>query len=190
MDVIGVLCIMLNGLWLFVPAMLSNTFATMFGGKTKIDFGKSWHGKRIFGDGKSWSGFIGGGFSAACVGFVIIGISYLTDSVDTWGYGEFYRNIGIVLCLAYGALFGDLCAAFIKRRLGMERGHKAPILDQYDFVAGAFLITTIFFHDWIFATYFDGWRICAFIIILLTMFFIHRIANIIGYKIGLKKEPW
>ena len=63
MDVLGVVIIILNGLWLFLPAMLPNSAAVVFGGKTKIDFGKSWRGKRIFGDGKSWRGLFGGGFS-------------------------------------------------------------------------------------------------------------------------------
>ena len=192
MDIWGVIVIILNGFWLFLPAMLPNSAAVVFGkmGKTKIDFGKSWRGKRIFGDGKSWAGLFGGGFSGIVLGLILIGISALFGSPDYWGYGGFWGNIGILACLSFGAILGDLMAAFIKRRLGLERGAKAPILDQYDFVIGAFLITSIFFPGWVYATYIEGWHICALIFLLLVMFGIHRSVNIIGYKMGLKKEPW
>ncbi|MDD2936323.1 MAG: CDP-archaeol synthase, partial [Candidatus Methanomethylophilaceae archaeon] len=60
MDVQGAVALMLVGLWVFLPAMLPNSAAVVFGGGTKMDFGKSWRGKRIFGDGKSWRGFFGG----------------------------------------------------------------------------------------------------------------------------------
>ena len=192
MDIWGVIVIILNGFWLFLPAMLPNSAAVVFGkmGKTKIDFGKSWHGKRIFGDGKSWAGLFGGGFSGIFLGLILIGVSALFGSSDYWGYGGFWANVGILTCLSFGAILGDLMAAFIKRRLGLERGAKAPILDQYDFVIGAFLITSIFFPGWVYATYIEGWHICALIFLLLVMFGIHRSVNIIGYKMGLKKEPW
>ena len=190
MDVLGVVIIILNGLWLFLPAMLPNSAAVVFGGKTKIDFGKSWRGKRIFGDGKSWRGLFGGGFSGMFLGLILIGISALFGSEDYWGFGPFYGNIGVLACLSFGAILGDLMAAFIKRRMGLERGAKAPILDQYDFVIGAFLVTSIFFPGWVYATYIEGWHICALIFLLLVMFGIHRSVNIIGYKMGLKKEPW
>ncbi len=190
MDAFGVIAIMFTGLWLFLPAMVPNSAAVVFGGNTKMDFGKSWRGKRIFGDGKSWRGFFGGAFSGILLGLILIGISALFGSEDYWGYGGFYGNIGILVCLSFGAVLGDLCGAFIKRRLGMERGQKAPVLDQYDFVIGAFLVTALFFPDWVYATYIEGWHITALIFIIVIMFAIHRSVNIIGYKMGLKKEPW
>ena len=192
MDVLEIVVIMLLGLWYFLPAMIPNTAAVVFGkrSKTKIDFGKSWRGKRIFGDGKSWGGLIGGGLTGVALGLLIIGINTLWDPNFEQSYGPFYSNIGILFCLSFGALLGDLTGAFIKRRLGMERGQKAPILDQYDFVAGAFLITALFFPDWVYAYYIEGWHLAALIFILVIMFAVHRITNIIGFKLGLKKEPW
>jgi len=190
MDVVEILIIMVNGLWLFLPAMVPNSAAVVFATEAKMDFGKSWKGKRVLGDGKSWGGFFGGIASGIFVGLILLGISYFFDPEGFWGYGGFWRNVGIIACLSTGAILGDLCGAFIKRRLGMERGQKAPVLDQYDFVAGAFLFTAIFFPDWIWSTYFEGAHIAAFIFIIVTMFVIHRSVNIIGYKMGLKKEPW
>jgi CDP-2,3-bis-(O-geranylgeranyl)-sn-glycerol synthase len=192
MEALEIIGIMLIGMWLFLPAMVPNSAAVIFGkmSKTKMDFGKSWRGKRIFGDGKSWGGFFGGGLTGIAVGLLLIGIGSLWDPENFGGYGPFWTNVGILACLSFGSLLGDLCGAFIKRRLGYERGQKAPILDQYDFVIGAFLLTSLFFPGWVYANYIEGWHIAALIFIIVMMFAIHRVANIIGYKMGLKKEPW
>ena len=190
MDAVGVIVIMFTGLWLFLPAMVPNSAAVIFGGKTKMDFGKSWRGKRIFGDGKSWRGFFGGAFSGIVFGLILIGISSFWDPVNYWGFGPFWSNVGVLACLAFGAVLGDLTGAFIKRRLGMERGQKAPILDQYDFVIGAFLVTALFFPDWVYANYIEGWHIAALIFLIVIMFAVHRLVNIAAYKMGFKKEPW
>lgn len=190
MDIAGILVIIASGLWLFLPAMLPNSAAVIFATEAKMDFGRSWRGKRILGDGKSWGGFFGGIASGIFLGLIMLGIAHLFDPSDYWGYGGFWSNVGIIACLSAGAILGDLCGAFIKRRLGMERGQKAPVLDQYDFVAGALLLTALFFPDWVYSTYIEGWHIVALISILLLMFVIHRSVNIIGYRLGLKKEPW
>ena len=192
MDIWGVIVIILNGFWLFLPAMLPNSAAVVFGkmGKTKIDFGKSWRGKRIFGDGKSWAGLFGGGFSGIFLGLILIGISALFGSPDYWGYGGFWANIGILACLSFGAILGDLMAAFIKRRLGLERGAKAPILDQYDFVFGSFLFLIIFDWNFFYDMYIEGYHWIALVFLLLIIWFLHRGTNILGYKIGVKDQPW
>ena len=192
MEAIEIVSIMFVGLWLFLPAMLPNSAAVVFGKlwPAKIDGGRTWKGKRIFGDGKSWGGFFGGALSGVALGLILIGISSIWDPENYWGYGPFWRNVGILFCLAFGAILGDLCGAFIKRRLGMERGQKAPVLDQYDFVIGALCITALFFPDWIYSTYIEGWHLAALIFLIAIMFIIHRSVNIIGYKMGLKKEPW
>lgn len=190
MDILDVVIIMFNGLWLFLPAMVPNSAAVVFGGGTMMDFGKSWRGRRIFGDGKSWRGFFGGACSGIVFGLILIGISALFGSDDYWGFGEFWSCVGVLACLAFGAVLGDLCGAFIKRRFGMERGQKAPVLDQYDFVIGAFCITALFFPDWVYSHFIEGWHIAALIFIIAIMFIVHRSVNIIGYKMGLKKEPW
>ena len=185
--------IMLTGFWLFLPALVPNSAAAVFGrfSKTKMDFGKTWRGKRIFGDGKSWVGFFGGAFTGIAIGLILMGISALFGDTDNfWGYGSFWTAVGVITCLSFGSLLGDLSGAFIKRRLGMERGQKAPILDQYDFVVGSMLLTLAIFPDFIINNYIEGWHIAALIFVLLITFFLHRGVNIIGYLMGVKKEPW
>ena len=190
MDVSEAVMIMLAGLWLFLPAMLPNSAAVVFGGGTPVDFGKSWRGKRILGDGKTWRGFFGGGFSGVVLGLILMGISYIFDKGNLWGYIDLWTGIGVVFCLSFGSLLGDMLGSFIKRRLGIERGKKAPILDQYDFLIGAFLLATLFYHRWVYSTYIEGWHILALIFLLIITLILHRLMNIIGYKAGLKDVPW
>ncbi|MDR0778775.1 MAG: CDP-2,3-bis-(O-geranylgeranyl)-sn-glycerol synthase [Methanomassiliicoccaceae archaeon] len=190
MDVFGVIVIMLAGLWLFLPAMLPNSAAVVFGGGTPVDLGRSWKGKRILGDGKTWRGFFGGGFAGFVLGMILMGIALLLKAEDPWGYGGGWTVVCIVLSLSFGSLLGDMMGSFIKRRLGIQRGQKAPILDQYDFLIGAFLLTMLFNWKWVYSTYIEGWNILALIFLLAITLLLHRAMNIIGYKAGLKKEPW
>jgi len=190
MDALSLLVIMFGGLWLFLPAMVPNSVAAFLGGGPTIDSGRVWRGRRIFGDGKTWRGLFGGAAGGIFMGAVLVLLALLFGSKDYWGYGPFWSNVGVIVCLSFGAILGDLMGAFVKRRFRLERGAKAPILDQYDFVFGAFLVTAVFFPDWVYSTYFEGWNLAAFIFLILVMFFIHRAVNIIGYRIGVKNEPW
>ena len=190
MDVWNAVVIMLAGLWLFLPAMLPNSAAVVFGGGTPVDFGRSINGKRILGDGKTWRGFFGGGLSGIVLGMIMIGIAILFGATEVWGYGGGWTAVCIISSLSFGSLLGDMLGSFIKRRLGIARGQKAPILDQYDFLISAFLFTALFNWRWVYHTYIEGWNILALIFLLIITLLLHRAMNIIGYKAGLKKEPW
>ena len=51
--------IILQALWLILPAYVANASAVLVGGGTPVDFGKNWRdGKRILGDGKTWRGLL------------------------------------------------------------------------------------------------------------------------------------
>ncbi|MDR0523894.1 MAG: CDP-2,3-bis-(O-geranylgeranyl)-sn-glycerol synthase [Candidatus Methanoplasma sp.] len=192
MSFLDFMAIIASGFWLFLPAMAPNSAAALFGRKarTKMDFGRSWRGRRILGDGKSWLGMFGGAFSGVALGLILMCVSHPFDPSGHWGFGSWGGGLGVLLSLSFGAILGDVAGAFVKRRLGMERGQKAPVLDQYDFVAGALLLTLLFFPDWVLSAYYEGWHICALIAILAVMFFIHRAVNKIGFRMGVKKEPW
>lgn len=186
----NIVLVALSGLWLMLPALVPNSAAVLFGGGTPVDFNRTWRGKRILGDGKTWRGLFGGIASGTALGFLMIALAYPFDSVDFWGYGPLYSNLAIVFLLATGSLLGDMGGAFIKRRLGMERGQKAPILDQYDFIIGAVVLVLIFFPDWFISSYISGDSIIALITLLIFVPLLHRSVNIIGFKMGKKKEPW
>lgn len=156
MDAITLITIMLGGILLFLPAMVPNSAAAYFGGGPAIDGGRSWRGRRIFGDGKTWRGLLGGAAAGLLVGAVLVLLATASGSADNWGYGPFRDAVGIIVCLSVGSILGDLLGAFIKRRFRLERGEKAPVLDQYDFVFGAFLATSLFYPGWVYSVYFDG----------------------------------
>lgn len=182
--------IALSGIFLFLPALVPNSAAVLFGGGTPVDFGRTWRGKRILGDGKTWTGLIGGVAAGTSLGIILIIITKAADLGEPWSWGQGLEGVGVVLTLALGSLLGDMTGAFIKRRLGMERGQKALVLDQYDFVAGALLLTALFHYNWVAAHYWQGDSIVALIALLVFVPVLHRSVNIIGYKLGKKKEPW
>lgn len=128
MDAVSILIIMLTGLWVFIPAMIPNSAAAVFGGGPTIDGGRKWKGSRIFGNGKTWRGFFGGALVGIIVGVLMIDLAYFFDSVDYWGFGPFWSNVGVVICLSFGAVLGDLMGAFIKRRLGLKKGRKSTYI--------------------------------------------------------------
>jgi CDP-2,3-bis-(O-geranylgeranyl)-sn-glycerol synthase len=190
MDLMSVFVLILAGFWLMLPAYLPNSAAVLFGGGTPIDLNKSWKGRRLLGDGKTWRGLIGGIAAGTSLGFVQIFIALPFDDQTFWGFGEVPQAMALVLVLATGSLLGDLAGAFIKRRLGMERGEKAPVLDQYNFVAGAVLLTLLVFPDWFIGAFIEGEHVISLLSVLIITPLLHRGVNIIGYRKGLKKVPW
>ena len=179
-----------SGLFLMLPAFLPNSAAVLFGGGVPVDFGKSWRGKRILGDGKTWTGLVGGIAAGTAFGLLLLIIACPFDRTNFWGFGGYPSNMGVVLVLATGSLMGDMVGAFIKRRLGMQRGQKAPVLDQYDFIVGAMVLVLIIYPSWFMTHYIDGVSIIGLIALLVVVPILHRSVNIIGFKMGKKKEPW
>lgn len=185
-----ILAAVLMGVWLFIPAMVPNTAAVVFGGGTPVDFGRTWKGRRILGDGKTWRGLALGGLAGAAVGALQIWVSHLCGSTDSWGFGPGWSGLGLLLCLSFGALLGDMGGSFVKRRLGRERGAPVPVLDQLDFAVGALLAAAACRPGWVYASYIEGWHILVLAVLLAAVYVLHRSANRIGYALGLKDEPW
>ena len=178
------------GLWLMLPALIPNTAAVLWGGGMPMDFGRSWRGKRILGDGKTWRGFIGGSLTGAAFGLLEIAATESAGLSDVWGFGGVTVAVGTVFALAFGSMIGDSGGSFVKRRIGIGRGDKAPGLDQYNFVIGAFIFALIFRPEWLLHHYFIGNGIFGLILLLIVVPILHRGINIIGYKLGKKNVPW
>lgn len=177
--------------WLLLPAFAANPTAVLFGGGTPVDFGRRFKsGTRLLGDGKTWGGTFGGVFCGFLLGLLQLGLALPFDPEGLWGFGPLYPAIIIVLVLPIGSLLGDMIGSFIKRRARRERGAKTPILDQYDFVIGTFLLLVIFFPGWTLDRFVHGWGIVGLATIVTVTPFLHRGVNIIGYKMGKKREPW
>ena len=192
---------------IMVPAYLANTIAVLTGGKYPIDQGKRHSdGNRILGDGKTWSGLIGGTIGGIIVGWgvalmifntelgkehIVVNILYNDPTFTNhwlWGNNGSYDKLLIFFLLSFGALFGDMVASFYKRRQNLQRGDKFAILDMYDFIFMSLLLCFIFQRDWLLSWILDGW-VPLFTILVLTPF-LHRGVNIMGYKLGVKNEPW
>ena len=187
-----------QALWFFLPAFLANPSAVLWGGGTPMDFGRTLRdGERVFGDGKTWRGLIGGTLTGALLGLLLYLPFALADPASTWSFGRPATGLadGAVLAfgasalLAFGALLGDLVAAFLKRRMHKPRGAKAPGLDQYDFVAGGLLVS-LFAAGWSVPRFFSGDAWYGLLAIILITPLLHRGVNIVGYRMGKKHEPW
>ena len=180
-------------LWLIAPAFASNSFPPLMRGKRPIDRGKTWNGKRLLGNGKTIEGLIGGILFGVIFGMILmyfqpaifeLAANELTTTtsttLETFNAVFPYLTFVMVFLLAAGAHVGDLIGSFIKRRVGFKRGRSAPLLDQLGFVIVSMLLVSPFY------TFTIEIIIAA---LLLTPAF-HLAGNVIGYVVGLKKEPY
>jgi len=180
--IIPLLSVLLAAFWIMIPAYIPNPIAALCGGGAPIDFDKNYSdGRRILGDGKTFRGLIFGVLAGVIVGGMQI---YL---VTTYGWSSLpQQTVTSVIILSLGALLGDMGKSFIKRRLGKNRGDAWPIADQYDLVIGALVLMLIFNASWLFANV----TLPVLIAILILTPVLHRVVNIIGFKLKIKKEPW
>jgi CDP-2,3-bis-(O-geranylgeranyl)-sn-glycerol synthase len=171
-----------KAMFILFPAYAANGFPPLARGSISIDFKRKWFdGNRILGDGKTFEGFGLGLIAGTFVGVLEALIQpFLNSYASIWNVQIPAMNFLIGFLISLGALCGDLCGSFIKRRLGLLRGKEVLFLDQWNFVIGSI----------IFAFAFTEITIWMILIMLFITFVIHRIANIIGHKLKVKKEPW
>ncbi len=179
-----------SGLWLALPAMLPNSAAVLFGRGAPMDLGKTWRGRRLLGDGKTWRGFFGGAASGIALGLLMLLLANIAGWSGNGGFGPTGQALGVITLLAVGSLLGDMLGSFIKRRLDVPRGAKLPVMDQYDFLIGAFLVAGIAYPVWLYESYLQGWSLLALLSLLVATPLLHRAMNIIGYRMGKKEVPW
>ncbi|QQG39696.1 MAG: CDP-2,3-bis-(O-geranylgeranyl)-sn-glycerol synthase [Candidatus Aenigmatarchaeota archaeon] len=172
---------LLIGLWVILPAYFANAFAPLAGGRTPLDMGAKVGGRQVFGSGKTWKGTLFGIFIGTAVGFIEI---YYQPGLTAYAATKSVAlpQLGplSVFLISTGAMIGDLVGSFMKRRWGVPRGEPVPLLDQLDFVVGAFALSYAFVEL----------RFVPMVLIVAFTPLIHLMANLIGYKIGAKKVPW
>ena len=175
--------------WFLLPAYVANPMAVVFGGGAPVDLGRTMRdGRRVLGDGKTWRGFAGGVASGFALGGILALLGTLAG--PRLSFGEWPGVLGILVLLPVGALLGDLLGAFVKRRLGLARGAKAPGLDQYDFLIGVFLVLILLVPSWWLARFWTGEAVWGLGFIILITPVLHRVVNVIGFRWGQKREPW
>jgi len=163
----------------FLPAGIAN-FSPLFASRipwlrrynAPMDFGKSYKGKRIFGDNKTWRGLF---FGAVMGGFTSLLVSYafIPTSSDAW------LTFVIGFMLGFGALVGDAVESFFKRQRGIPPGKSWFPFDQIDYIIGGL----IFVYPFTFIPLMP--MLCIFIL----FFGLHIVFSYIGYLIGFKKTP-
>lgn len=159
-----------TAIWFILPAYVANATPVVLGGGRPIDGGRVFiDGRPIFGPGKTIRGFISG----LAAGFIIGVLQGLASNQL-----HLYSALGFLLAL--GALIGDLLGSFIKRRVNLERGAAAPVLDQLGFVVLALLFAS--------PVFFPSWEIILIILVITPP--IHLATNYIGHKLKLKDRPY
>ena len=163
------------------PAYVANAGAMVFGmilkSKTQLDFGIIFIDRQpLLGKGKTWKGTFFGILAGTIVAFALL-ILFPKEATS------FYPNYLIAgFLISAGAILGDLAGSFVKRRLLIKSGSPTPILDQLDFIVGAYLLLAVFYWPW--SNYDDFLFVCIFTIIT------HISTNYLAFKLGLKKVPW
>jgi CDP-2,3-bis-(O-geranylgeranyl)-sn-glycerol synthase len=176
-------------LWFFLPAGVANA-SPIFAAKVPsirawnapIDFGKTFHGKRVLGDHKTWRGLVVGIIMATLVlwlqQYLVRHFAWaqsITTRVD-------YKTVPVLLlgpAFGLGALGGDAIESFFKRQLGRPPGHGWFPFDQTDYIIGGAIA----------ASPFVSLGVEQYVVLLLIWLIVHVVASYIGFVLGLKERP-
>lgn len=180
-----ILIICLSVIYFMLPAYMSNISGLAFGGSRPLDFNKNFFdNRRIIGDGVTIKGLIAGTIIGTLTGMLLgyFPLDFLgsyTHGLISPAYTSLENGTMLGFLLGFGALLGDAVGSFIKRRLKIDRGHPAPLLDQLDFVIGALVLGSLVLNFSI-----------TFILVACVMTLIlHLLTNIIAYLLGMK-DVW
>lgn len=180
----------ISAIYFFLPAYFTNMTPPILAKKEvfkflakRVDFGKKFLGKEIFGAHKTWRGIVFGLIAG-------LGIAFLQKFLFNF---SFFRKISIIdyakiniflfgLLISCGAIFGDLLFAFIKRRLNLKPGTPFFPFDQINYLIGAFC----------FLNFFPGFKV-EFKIWLILLFLnpiLHPLVTHLGFWLELTKSKW
>ena len=182
----------LEALWFILPAYMANSIASDVAHiryfekfSYPMDFGLKWRGVRIFGPNKTWRGLIVGVLAAVLTGF----LQHNYEGQSSLALTKFLNldslslpdmTIQLAFLLGLGGMLGDAFKSFFKRRMGIESGQPAPLLDQLDYIFGAFILAWL-----IVPINLEYFAIVVFITVPL-----HLFANFVAWLLKLKKVPW
>jgi CDP-2,3-bis-(O-geranylgeranyl)-sn-glycerol synthase len=179
----------LFAIWFFAPAGIANS-SPVFANKVPllnklgmpIDGGKTFRGKRIFGDHKTLRGFIVG----IIAGFFVALMQMLLYTNFSWFYElspsvDYSNPIVLVMgaVLGFGALAGDAIKSFFKRQLSVPSGESWFPFDQLDYIVGGIFASALFVTL----------SFSQYVTITLVWFLIHPVATFIGWLLKLKDSP-
>ncbi|MGD0577084.1 MAG: CDP-archaeol synthase [Candidatus Staskawiczbacteria bacterium] len=168
---------------LLLPAGAAN-MAPVFVGHVNFlnypaDGGKSFMGKRIFGDHKTVRGFFFGTIAAIAVVYIE---QVFARQISSYSLVD-YASVNFVLfgfLLGFGALLGDCVKSFFKRQMNIAPGKSWWVFDQTDWIIGAFVLLSVY-RVFNFEIYITG---------LIIFSLLHPLINLLGYFLGIKKEKF
>ncbi|MFH1126760.1 MAG: CDP-2,3-bis-(O-geranylgeranyl)-sn-glycerol synthase [archaeon] len=168
----------IQALWFILPAYIANPTPVIVGGKTPLDFNRKFFDNNpIFGKGKTWRGTFFGILAGTAAAYIQIQIQ---SSYDLGAFSLTEMTLPLGFLLSSGAIIGDITKSFLKRRINIKRGSELPLFDQLDFIIGAL----------IFASFVTEITLRTIIILVIITPVIHRLANILAYRLKLKNVPW
>jgi len=176
--------------WLFAAAAFANPGPVLANNvplfkkfSTPLDLGKTFRGKRIFGENKTIRGLVSGvvmGMACGLIQFILASqfdaFADITTLVDyTSPLVIFYTGV-----IGAGAIAGDAIESFFKRQLDIHPGENWIPFDQTDFILGSILVSFFFFVL----------SPAQYLIIVAVALFLHPIYNVISWLLGLQEKPF
>lgn len=181
--------LIVEALIFFAPAGIAN-MAPLWGSKIpalapldrSIDFGRTFRGKRIFGDHKTLRGFLMG-FIAALLSVLVFyylqqQFSWITERSIVLFSGS--NILGWAAIFSFGALGGDAIKSFFKRQTNHAPGSTWFPFDQIDYILGGLVLSAPFV----------SLSVAQIVAVILVWSLIHPLATTIGYLTKLKDSPF
>ncbi len=176
-------------LWFFLPAGIANMvpiFAAIIPGLRKLDapmdLGKSFRGKRIFGDHKTWRGLIMGILCGTLVlasqQLLVIHSGWLQHMTSQVDY-QHVPTFALGPLFAIGALGGDALESFFKRQRNIAPGHGWFPFDQTDYIIGGAIATMPFVRL----------SLAQYSLLLILWLLAHLASSALGFLLGVKERP-
>lgn len=175
-------------LWFFLPAAMANMMPILVAkvaGKTydaPIDGGRSFRGKRIFGDHKTWRGLISGMVASTLTLWLQqLGVEH-SHTLAQWTNQVYYPDIATFIVgplFGFGVLAGDAIESFFKRQRSVAPGHSWFPFDQIDYVIGCIIAVSPFIH-------LHFWQ---YVVLLVFGLIGSLVSSYIGFLTGFKERP-
>jgi CDP-2,3-bis-(O-geranylgeranyl)-sn-glycerol synthase len=148
-----------------------------------LDFGKTYRGKRIFGDHKTIRGIVAGTIMGGLVAAAQMLLSALFSWPETISFTVDYSSTLVIfmgMCMGFGAVFGDATESFFKRQIGIAPGKSWAPFDQIDFVVGGLVASLPFFVL----------PLRVYVIGIFITLILHPTINVIAWLLRLQDKPF